>query len=204
MFRREKKRSHPGERILFETRPRSIIHLKSSIFKFILILLILYFFSWIRDFFGSIQLFLLNYVQIPLVQTVVYILFLIMLLLLLWIILDVISWRYTRYILSNYRVMIKKGIVWKKKAYIHHDKIQDIIISQSLMQRILSAGDMEIFGGHEHTPLLLKNIPHPAEVENMINRLIEGEELVSERYRKPKSRKSRKSIIEEYDKKFRM
>ena len=94
----------------------------------------------------------------------------------------------------------KSGIIRRKKSFIHYDKIQDIVISQSLVDRIFSAGDMEIFGGHDVTTLILEDIPQPLEVENTINRLMEGEEFDFSRPEKPKPTKS---IIEEYDKKFK-
>ena len=88
----------------------------------------------------------------------------------------------------------------------HYDKIQYIIVSQSLMERISYSGDIEIFGGHDRTSLILEDIPNPGEVENMLNRMIEGDNLEFETPPAKKPQKSRKkqSVMEEYDKKFKL
>ena len=94
----------------------------------------------------------------------------------------------------------------------HYDKIQDIITSQSIMERISYSGDIEIFGGHDRTSLILEDIPNPGEVENMINRMIEGDDLEFETQPPKKTEKSnkidkskkRQSVMEEYDKKFKL
>jgi len=66
--------SYVGEKVLFETRPRFTLNLGSTIVKFIVLLLLLYFFSTILSLFASLQEFLIYYVQIPLVQGVSYLL----------------------------------------------------------------------------------------------------------------------------------
>jgi len=88
----------------------------------------------------------------------------------------------------------------------HYDKIQDIIVSQSLMERISYSGDIEIFGGHDRTSLILEDIPNPGEVENMLNRMIEGDDLEFETppTKKPQKSQKKQSVMEEYDKKFKL
>ena len=88
----------------------------------------------------------------------------------------------------------------------HYNKIQDIIVSQSIMERISYSGDIEIFGGHDNTSLILQDIPNPGEIENMINRMIEGDDIEFETKKPKKSENPKKgqSIMEEYDKKFKL
>ena len=94
----------------------------------------------------------------------------------------------------------------------HYNKMQDIIVSQGFIQRISYAGDIEIFGGHDRTSLILEDIPNPGEVENMINRMIEGDDMEFETQPTKKTEKSnkidkskkRQSVMEEYDKKFKL
>jgi hypothetical protein len=134
------------------------------------------------------------------VEWTTYALFIVILILILWAAYDFLYWRQKKYTLTNHRIIVQRGIIKRKKSFIHYDKIQDIVVSQSLVDRLFSAGDMEVFGGHEGTTLILEDIPNPLEVENMINRLMEGEELDLSRPEKPKPPRS---IIEEYDKKFK-
>jgi uncharacterized membrane protein YdbT with pleckstrin-like domain len=206
MLGRTERKPHPGERVLFETRPRFIVSLKSAIIKFIIILLLLYFFTTILRYAALLQGRVNNLVNIPFVQGTTYALVIIIFLFLIWILWNFLSWRSKNYTVTNQRVMIKTGIIRKKSVYMHYDKIQDIIVSQSIMERISYSGDIEIFGGHDRTSLILEDIPNPGEVENMINRMIEGDDLEFENYPTKKTQKSKKrqSVMEEYDKKFKL
>ena len=116
------------------------------------------------------------------------------------IILDVVSWKQKKYQLTNQRVIIKKGLIRRKKSYIHYSKIQDIDVYQGIVDRIFSAGDIEIYGGHEHTNILLEDVPNPREVEDIIDRVMVGEKVD---FKPQRSKTSQKSIIEEYDQKFK-
>jgi uncharacterized membrane protein YdbT with pleckstrin-like domain len=145
-------------------------------------------------------------VNLPFVEGTTDAIVIIILLLLIWILWNFISWRSKNYTLTNQRVMVKKGVIRKKTVYMHYNKIQDIIVSQSIMERISYSGDIEIFGGHDNTSLILEDIPNPGEIENMINRMIEGDDIEFETKKPKKSENPKKgqSIMEEYDKKFKL
>jgi len=200
MFKKRRVNSHSGERIVLKTKPRFMVHSAGVFFKVIIVLLILYFFrlvlEWIKNITNSLDAF----IQLPLVEWTTYVLLIVILVLILGVAYDYLCWRQKKYTLTNHRIIVQSGIIKRKKSYIHYDKIQDIVVSQSLVDRLLSAGDMEIFGGHDFTNLILEDIPQPLEVENMINRLMGGEEL---NFIQPEKSKPTKSIIEEYDKKFK-
>ena len=199
MFNR-KNNSNPGERVIFQTRPRFLANLKSTILKFIVLLLIFYFFRSIISLAISLQEYVVQMVQIPLIQPTFYLLILIITHLKLSMIFDVVSWRRKKYQLTNQRVIVKKGLIRRKRSYIHYSKIQDIDVDQGIVDRIFSAGDIEIYGGHEHTNIIMEDVPNPREVEDIIDRVMVGDEVGF----KPQSSKiPKKSIIEEYDQKFK-
>lgn len=200
MMAEKKKPSPTPERVLFETRPRFTINLRSTLVKIIILALLIYFFPTILALTSLLQNYIINYIRLPLVQTVSYLLLLLVVILFLWILWEIVSWRAVHYILTNRRILVRKGVIRKQKAYIHYNKVQDIIVSQSIVERIFMSGNIEVFGGHEHTQLKLEDVPNPAEVENMLNRLIQGEDIG---FRKYKRSEDRKSVIEEYDKKFK-
>lgn len=189
-----------GEKILFETKPRFFMYLKSAIIKFIALIVIIFLFESVISIAANIQSYIIRYVHIPLVEATAIILLFLMLILILWIIWDVLSWEYTTYTLTNYRVVLEKGVIRKNKSYMHYDKIQDINVSQGIIERLSSSGDISIFGGHEHTRIILNDIPEPAKVENMINHMIEGDLLVE---KSAGSKKIKDSVINSYDKKFK-
>ena len=188
------------ERVLFDTRPRFTITVTATIVKFIVLLILLYLFSFILASVASFQNFLVTYIRLPLVESVSYFLALLVLVLLLWILWDIVAWRAIHYMLTTDRVLVERGVIRKQKVYIHYNKIQDINISQGLVERIFRAGDIEIFGGHEHTRLIMSHVPNPNQVDNTINRLIQGEDIGFQKYQKPEDRRS---VIKDYDKKFK-
>ncbi len=214
-----RRNSHPGERVLFETRPRLIVKLKSAIFKFIIVLLLLYFFTTIIKYAALLQGSVSTVINVPFVTGTTYGVLIIIFILLLWIFWNILSWRSETYTITNQRVMVKSGVIRKNNVYMHYNKIQDIIISQSIMERITNSGDIEIFGGHDRTSLILEDIPSPGEVENMINRMIEGDDQEFDtnspeeshadhqkqlRQQKPQKSQKKQSVMEEYDKKFKL
>lgn len=209
MFDRNKRSSIPGERILYKTRPRFVVSLKSAIIKFIIVLLLVYFFTTLVRYAALLQGKVGAFINIPFVEGTTDLIVIIVLLLLVWIFWNYMSWKSTYYTLTNQRVMLRSGIIRKKSAYMHYNKIQDIIVSQSVMERISYSGDIEVFGGHDNTSIILEDIPNPGEVENMLNRMIEGDEMeiqtktkAPEKKEEPK--KTGRAIMEEYDKKFKL
>ncbi len=199
MFNR-KTNSNPGERVVFQTRPRFLASLKSTILKLIILVVILYFFRSIMALALTLQQYIVQMVQIPLIQATFYILILIIALLILSMFLDIVSWRRKKYQLTNQRVIVKSGLIRRKKSYIHYSKIQDIDVYQGVVDRIFSAGDIEIYGGHEHTNILLENVPNPREVEDIIDRVMVGEEVG---FKPQRTKTPKKSIIDDYDQKFK-
>lgn len=209
MFDRNKS-SIPGERILYKTRPRFVVSLKSAIIKFIIVMLLVYFFTTLIKYAAMVQGRVGAFVNIPFVEGTTDLIVIIILILLIWILWNYLSWKSTYYTLTNQRVMIKSGVIRKKSAYMHYNKIQDIVVSQSLMERLSYSGDIEVFGGHDNTSIILEDIPNPGEVEDMINRMIAGDEPEFEPKtpktpKKPEQpKKTGRSIMEEYDKKFKL
>lgn len=196
--------SNPGERVIFETSPRFLANLKSTILKFIILLLVFYFFRSIISLSVSLQEYVVQMVQLPVIQATFYILLLIIVLLILSMIFDIISWKRKKYQLTNQRVIIQQGIIRRKRSFIHYAKIQDIDIYQGIVDRVFSAGNIEIYGGHEHTNIVLEDIPNPREVEDMIDRIMVGEEVgFKPQHKSQRNKAPQRSIIEDYDQKFK-
>ena len=208
-----------GERALLKTRPRIFIHSKSVVIKIILLGLLIYFINPIISLTVTIQSYLIDFVQIPLVQLTTIAIILLIFLLILWAIWDLISWKYTEYILTDQRIIVQKGFINKKRSYIRYNKVQDVVIYQSLLERIFASGDIEIFSGHENTTIVLENVPQPYHLEDKINRMIDKNlsyaemarviekeikgESEEETYPEDRSLRGRKPIMEKHSKKFK-
>jgi len=166
--------THPGEKILLKTRPQFIPTLESAFIRLIILLLLLYFFTALIGIFAAIQGKIAYLTTVPFVQYSTYVLILIIAILFFWILWNFMSWRARWYTVTSQRVQIKSGVLSTKSVYMHFNKMQDIEVTQSLIQRISSSGDIEIFGGRDRTNLILEDIPKPNEVENLINQRIEA------------------------------
>ena len=63
---------HPGERILFNTRPRFISALESALFRFIVLLLLLFFFTTLIAYAAVVQGYITYLTTIPFVEWFTY------------------------------------------------------------------------------------------------------------------------------------
>ena len=205
MIGKDRTEYHSREKVFFETKPNFFIGTKSALIKVIIIILILYFSGTIIQLAVRLQNYIINMIQIPLVQWVTIILYLIIFSLVIWALWNILSWNSTLYKLTNYRVIVKKGLIRKSKAFIHYEKIQDINITQSIMEKIFSSGDIEIFGGHENTRIIMENVPNPDKVEAIINDLIEGDYygFEDDSHIKKSKPQSQRPIMERHSKKFK-
>jgi membrane protein YdbS with pleckstrin-like domain len=188
-----------GEDILFETRPSIFIHSKSILIKLIVLFIFIYLFRYLVNFLAFIQNNLVSIIRVPLVEIGVIITILIIFFLILWMIWDLTSWWYIRYTLTDHRIVIQKGLIRKKRAYIHYNKIQDISVEQSFFQRLAFCGNIEVYGGRDRAGLFLESIPNPTEAENMINQMIEEGYVKFKKRRRP----DKETVINKHSKKFK-
>ncbi len=74
---------------------------------------------------------------------------------------DLIQWEAEQYIVTNRRVMQTEGIVNKKTVDSSLEKVNDIILTQSFLGRIMGYGDLEIITGSDVGINLLKRLAQP-------------------------------------------
>jgi uncharacterized membrane protein YdbT with pleckstrin-like domain len=110
------------------------------------------------------------------------------------------SWKYTSYIITNTKIISKKGILRKKRSSIHFNKVQDIRVSQGIIERVIASGDIEIYSGHDLSTMKLYDVPDPDKVEDLINRAIEGDFEFKKSFRKSEKNGS---VVSNYERKFR-
>ncbi len=169
----ESKNVYDRERIIYSTHPRLFLYSSSIFLKFIAILILFCLFPFAIQGAAKIEYFLSSIIKLPLAQIVTWIFIIIIFILILSSIINLLSWKCAKYILTDRRVIIEEGLIRKNRSSIHYNKIVDVIFSQSFIERLMSAGDLQIFGGHEHTTIVLKNAPNPEKLDQLINRLIE-------------------------------
>ena len=81
--------------------------------------------------------------------------------------------RSTRYRISNYRIDYERGIFSRRIDTLELWHVEDIRFSQSLLDRIMSVGNIEVISHDETTPkLMLHGLPNPRNVFDQLKQRI--------------------------------
>jgi uncharacterized membrane protein YdbT with pleckstrin-like domain len=72
--------------------------------------------------------------------------------------------------LTNRRLVIKRGFIRRKTEEISFNRIEEVNLSQSILQRILGSGDIRVTGTGAGE-IMLKNIDSPLDVQTKVNEL---------------------------------
>lgn len=163
--------SRNSEHIILETKPNMILYSDNFVLKIIVFFMLIFLFAPVIRLVYGIQDNLLTTFQIQLNNMtfiVELILLFCILLVLIKIGLDIIDWNYTTYTLTRERVIIQRGFFRKEKITMSYGKIQDIEVTQSIIERILNTGNIIIYGGHDNSETILDEVPNPNKVEELI------------------------------------
>jgi uncharacterized membrane protein YdbT with pleckstrin-like domain len=96
------------------------------------------------------------------------------LILLLWLTLaPVIRWRSTHYVITNRRVLIRRGVLKHVGRDITLGRISDVAYEQTIWDRIFRSGTLHIESAGENGQETLVNIPRANDVQQTLNRLID-------------------------------
>ena len=98
---------------------------------------------------AGIVLMLVEHQILHLSQYIVYVGLLLALVGLGWIGIIYLSWRSQEYVITNRRVLKVEGLLDKKAGDSSLDKINDAVLSQGLLARLLKYGDLEILTANE-------------------------------------------------------
>jgi uncharacterized membrane protein YdbT with pleckstrin-like domain len=84
----------------------------------------------------------------------------------------------TRYFLTNYRVIVRKGLFSKKLVYAQYDKIQNVRVSKSIGERMVDIGDIFIdTSGGSQEELAILDVPDPEKMQRMILQGMEKQKI---------------------------
>jgi uncharacterized membrane protein YdbT with pleckstrin-like domain len=92
---------------------------------------------------------------------------------LVWFVLaPVLVWKTTHYVITNQRVLIRTGVLNHTGRDIPMQRINDVAFEQTLLDRIIGAGTLQVESAGETGQTVLKNIPHSDKVQQTINHLV--------------------------------
>lgn len=83
------------------------------------------------------------------------------------------SWKTTHYVITDRRVLIRRGILRRDGRDISLQRLTDVGFRQSLFDRIVNAGTLTLESAGENGLEALQNIPRSEQQQQLINRLIE-------------------------------
>ena len=82
-------------------------------------------------------------------------------------------WWFTQFVLTNERLVLRKGIIARSGVEIPLEVINDVIFSQTVFERLLSFGDLIIESAGEMGQSRFSNIPRPDEFQAELYRVRE-------------------------------
>ena len=82
-------------------------------------------------------------------------------------------WRSTHYVITTHRVLFRSGVLARHGRDIGLSRITDVSYHQTLWQRLVSSGTVEIESAGERGTTVLERIPDSDSVAQLLNHMIE-------------------------------
>ena len=89
------------------------------------------------------------------------------------VIVPILRWRTTHYVITTHRVMVRTGIVNKNGKDITLSKITDVSFSQTLVDRMVGSGTLSIESAGDSPNEAFHAIPHSDRIQHLLNNLID-------------------------------
>lgn len=93
-----------------------------------------------------------------------------------------IKWFYTLFVVTSDRIIYRSGIIAKRGVEIPLERVNNINFSQSMIERIIGAGTLEIESAGEDGQSTFRDVRHPDAVQQEIYRCMEGNVRKTARY----------------------
>ncbi|MDH3261475.1 MAG: PH domain-containing protein [Acidimicrobiia bacterium] len=100
--------------------------------------------------------------------------------LLLWLIIALpqwIKWWFTHYVITNERLIVRRGFIARQGKEIPLEVINDVAFSQTVIERVLRSGDLLIESAGEQGQSRYSDIPDPEGVQSLIYQMREARTL---------------------------
>jgi uncharacterized membrane protein YdbT with pleckstrin-like domain len=85
----------------------------------------------------------------------------------------VLVWWFTRFIVTDRRVMTRQGIIARKSSSVPLSRINDISFEHSVMERLLRSGSLVITSGADVGQVRLSSVPRVEAVQKRIYELVD-------------------------------
>lgn len=144
------------EKLILDLRPHWIAVVPSVLWSLVLLALSILAYNFVYDIDGTYQWWEIA-VTVFLLGT--------------WFVLAVLpalQWKFTMFVLTSDRLITRSGIIAKHSKEIPLERINDVAFSQSVLERVLGAGDLMIESAGERGQTRIGNVRKPEQVQLMI------------------------------------
>lgn len=93
--------------------------------------------------------------------------------LLLFTVFPIMRWAFTNFVLTTDRVITRRGIIAKNSKEIPLERINDITFNQTVLERMIGAGDILIESAGERGQTRITDVRKPEEVQRTIGKVTE-------------------------------
>lgn len=83
-------------------------------------------------------------------------------------------WKFTEFVLTNERIIARSGVIAKVSREIPLERVNDVTVTQSMLDRVLRSGDITLESAGEYGQTTFDDIGHPVDVQKMIYEAAEG------------------------------
>jgi uncharacterized membrane protein YdbT with pleckstrin-like domain len=94
-------------------------------------------------------------------------------LLLALVVVPLLRWRTTHYVVTTHRLLFREGILTRRGRDIGLSRITDVSYTQTLWDRIIRSGTLTIESAGDSGPTVLRQIPDSDGVQQLLNHMIE-------------------------------
>lgn len=84
----------------------------------------------------------------------------------------VLRWSRTYFVVTSQRVIFREGVLARRGVEIPLERVNNVNFAQSIIERVLGAGDLLIESASEDGQQLFSDIRNPEQVQNMIHEAI--------------------------------
>lgn len=85
---------------------------------------------------------------------------------------SILGWMKTEYVVTNKRVIAKRGVIAVKTEELRNPKVESVFITQGIIERCFSCGTV-VFGGTGGSKVKFKYISNPRQVKTHLEEIIE-------------------------------
>lgn len=93
-----------------------------------------------------------------------------------WLLVRYITWATTNFVITSDRVIFRTGVIAKRGIEIPLERVNSVHFNQSVVERMLGAGDLMIESGSEEGQQRFTDIKNPDRVQNLIHSQMEVNE----------------------------